>query len=524
MRLISLLCGLTLLLAGCAASHGDATLAPYHHQPTVLQWGVVGLSDVPTLDPALASDPASISVASLVYGGLVRLDSHMRVQPDGATHWKITHGGTVYTFSLRHNLRFPDGRRVTAHDFAAALDRALGSEGSVGTASFYLGLITQHSAIHNGETRTSRGIAVLNPTTLRITLEHPAAHFLAELAFPASYVPDPTILARYGASWTDHAAGFGPFVVQTWRHGRYLTLVRNPHYYGKTPPFRRISLHFYQGQTSAMAAYRAGRLDLVSGLQAGQNLAHSPTGVRTTPALALDYLAFNTTRLPFQRVDVRRAFAAVNVSKLVSATMRGAAFPAHGFMPPAFNISSRGPSRVRQGSAYLARAHYPGGKSFPHISLITPRDPYVFALAHRLADAWQSSLGVDVTVHQLNSSNYATVLNAHAFDLALVRWGADYPDPQDFLGTQLGSSSYNVTGWSTPAYDHLLNLADSYDPADSRRISLFRAAAKIASDQLPIVPLDEPTLTAVIRPDLRGVQLTPLGTIAGDWTRVRFTS
>jgi ABC-type oligopeptide transport system substrate-binding subunit len=116
------------------------------------------------------------------------------------------------------------------------------------------------------------------------------------------------------------------------------------------------------------------------------------------------------------------------------------------------------------------------------------------------------------------------VLNARAFDLAIVRWGADYPDPQNFLATQLGSSTDNITGWVRTKYDKVVTLADSYRPTDPRRIALFRQAADLAALKLAILPLDEPAQSALISPDLANVELTPLGTITGVWTRAVFAS
>src|SRR5579875_1712950 len=130
-----ILLSLLLLLAGCA------TTAAQHPHSQVLNWGIAGVTDVPTLDPALVSDPTSISVASLVYGGLVGLDSRLQVVPDGASRWQVSPNGRVYTFFIRHHLRFANGRPVTASDFAAALERALGPEGASGTGTFYLNLI-----------------------------------------------------------------------------------------------------------------------------------------------------------------------------------------------------------------------------------------------------------------------------------------------------------------------------------------------------------------------------------------------
>lgn len=516
---VSLLALLLVLLAGCAASAGNAS--GIRHNRNTLEWDVVGVSDVPTLDPALVSDPTSISVASLVYGGLVRLDSQLRVRPDGAASWSISPDGTVYTFHLRRHLRFASGRAVTAADFARALRRALGPAGSAGAASFYLGAIAHHSAIAQGETRTTRGIQVIDPKTLRITLSHPSAHFLAQLAYPTSYVPDPATIARYGQNWTDHAAGFGPYSVLQWNHTASLTLVPNRYYWGGKPAFRRILITF-AGESQAIAAYRRGDVDIVSGLPAGESFPTGAGGVVRVPGLALDYLAFNTNRLPFSRLNARRAFAAAWKPSFVHQALGAAGFPAHAILPPGFGLSSPVWTPKFSPAAYLRRAHYSSGNDFPPIVLVVPRDPGINAMAQALAAAWQTRLNVNVQVRQLDPSIFDSTLASHRYDIAIVRWGADYADAQDFLGTQLGSSADNITGWTTRAYDGYLFLANSYQPQDSRRAALLARAAGLAAQKSPLVPLDEPAQTAIIRPSLRHVMLTALGTISGDWPAASF--
>jgi len=517
MRPLLLLFVLALVVAGCTSSASGAHRA----RPTVLRWGLVGLTDVPTLDPALASDATSISLSSLVYGGLVRLDGRLRVRPDGAKRWTISRDGRVYTFFLRPNLRFADGNAVRASDFAAALRRSLGSDGSLGTASPYLDLIARPPAKAHAASSTP-AVRVVNATTLRISLIRPAAHFLAELAFPASYVPELRLIDEYGSHWTDHAAGFGPFSVLSWRHSRYLILQRNPYYYGNKPALKRIVVRFYPQSAIAISAYQGGALDLVSGLQAGETVSTKPAGIRRVPALALDYLAFNTARLPFYRLHARQAFATVWTPRLAAQAMGDAAFPATGFLPSAFGVPVAPWHATVRGQTFLAQARYPRGKGFPPIALVVPQDPRVDALARALQSAWHTALGLDLIVRQLNPSDYSRILDAHAFDVAIVRWGADYPDPQDFLGTQLGSSADNVTGWTRRSYDAAIRLADSYAPTDPRRIALFQQAARLAVRKVPILPLDEPAQTAIISPDLADVEITPLGTISGAWARVHF--
>src|SRR5947209_9509806 len=240
MRSFLLLCVLLVAVAGCTSTAAQPITPVHQHSATSLQWGIVGISDVSTLDPTLVSDPTSFGVASLIYGGLVRLDPQLHIEPNGATHWTISPDGKTYTFTLRRRLRFASGTPVTATDVVTALDAAVGTGGVASTASTYLDLIA----------RGKRGvpeIRALSPSRLQITLVRPAAHFLAELAFPLSFVPDPSLQRRYGSAWTDHAAGFGPYRVALWRHSKYLKLVRNPLYYGPLPSLKTVTIRFYSG-------------------------------------------------------------------------------------------------------------------------------------------------------------------------------------------------------------------------------------------------------------------------------------
>lgn len=518
MRILAFLAVLALALSGCASKTAvSGTQAPAGS----LQWGIVDLPDVPTLDPAQASDTTSLSAVSLIFGGLVRLDGRLGVRPDGASRWTISRGGTVYTFTIRPNLRFADGTRVTASDFAAALQRALGPQGSGGSGSFYLGLISRQTIGKPGHQQVVRSVTAVDARTLRITLSRPAAHFLSELAFPVSYVPEPSVQLRYGAAWTDHAAGFGPYVVKDWQHGSFLTLTRNRYYYAGEPRLKTITFRFY-GDRGALTAYGNGAIDLASGFQPGQELPSRPAGATSVPALALDYLAFNATRPPFARADARRAFAAVATPELVSRAMGRAAFPARKFLPPALSPSLPLRRPTENPAVYLSHAGYNRASGFPTVTLIMPRDPYVYRLAQALQRAWQHDLGVSVTLRQLNPSNYSTVVNARAFDVALVRWGGDYADPEDFLGRQLGATSANITGWSPPGYVRAVTLADSYAPTDPRRLSLYRSAVRLAEGDVPIFPLDAPAVNALIRPGLSGVSLTPMGMVVGNWATAGF--
>src|SRR5437870_1817963 len=77
-----------------------------------------------TMDPALASDAGSAEYIVEIFGGLVTLDQNLKIVPDLAESWDVTNDGKTYTFKIRKNAKFHDGRAVTADDVKYSLDRA----------------------------------------------------------------------------------------------------------------------------------------------------------------------------------------------------------------------------------------------------------------------------------------------------------------------------------------------------------------------------------------------------------------
>ena len=124
---IVLLCGLP--LAGCRAQDipAETSATPVTTgQPSVKQGGVLKLYgiDPMTLDPAVSGDMTSHTYIAQIFSGLVKLSDDLEPAPDIAEGWETTADGRTYTFSLRRDVTFHDGRPVTAGDFKYSLERA----------------------------------------------------------------------------------------------------------------------------------------------------------------------------------------------------------------------------------------------------------------------------------------------------------------------------------------------------------------------------------------------------------------
>ncbi|MCH7746225.1 MAG: hypothetical protein IIC84_09145, partial [Chloroflexi bacterium] len=159
-------------------------------------------ADPPTLDPHLTSDTTSAGIVVEIFSGLVVLNTDLQLVPDLAERWEISEDGLVYTFFIRPEAKFHDGKKVTANDFKWSLERAADPKTASPVADTYLNDIVGVAAYIDGQASEITGVQVIDDLTLQITIDAPKAYFLAKLTYPTAYVLDRENVEAGGRSWT----------------------------------------------------------------------------------------------------------------------------------------------------------------------------------------------------------------------------------------------------------------------------------------------------------------------------------
>ncbi|MEE9520199.1 MAG: ABC transporter substrate-binding protein, partial [Dehalococcoidales bacterium] len=182
-----------------------------------------------TLDPAVSSEMTSHEYIMQLFGGLVRLGDDLEPVPDIAQRYEVSDDGTTYTFYLRDDVRFHDGREVKAEDVKYSWERACDPETESQTAPVYLGDIVGVSEMSAGESEELRGVRVIDDYTLQVTIDEPKSYFLSKLSYPTAFVVD-RANAQSGREWWRHPNGTGPFKLGQWEEESLLVLERNELY------------------------------------------------------------------------------------------------------------------------------------------------------------------------------------------------------------------------------------------------------------------------------------------------------
>ncbi|QBD83642.1 peptide ABC transporter substrate-binding protein [Ktedonosporobacter rubrisoli] len=533
---ISLISITLLLLAGCSGSNtataGNNTASssskstPASKQ--VLTFPNVGTTDIGFLDPAQGPDANSLLAVNMLFSGLVRSDINLNIVPDQAT-WQISPDGKTYTFTLKPDISFSDGTHVTAQTYIYTWTRALLPATNSPVANFFEGAIAGANDVSSGKARTLAGVKALDDHTLQVSLIKPTPYFLEELANPIFFPLNQQVIEQYGTkNWTQHAAGAaigtGPWMIKDWDHNVKMVLVPNPHYYGAKSKLTEINMTFVNDKSTAFKAYRAGQYDFVWNLDASdQPAAKSMPGFIRKPLLQTDLLFFDNTKPPFNNTAMRQAFAyATDRNTLVHSIFKDTVMPAPTIIPPGmpgYQPNYAGlPYNPSKAKALLLSV-YPDVTKVPTITFSYPSSQVSPDEASALQQMWQSALGIQVKMRSVELTAYNDETLKHQVQFGFTQWGADFPDPFDWLALNLSSTAPNNNGeWHNQDFDKLIAQAEK-ETGDAR-LALYNQAEQIAISDVGWLPIDHQAIAAVIPTWVHGVTLNGNGLYFGDWSEV----
>jgi len=481
-------------------------------------------ADPPTLDPHLTGDTTSAGVVVEIFSGLVALNTDLELVPDIAESWDISGMGEVYTFRIRDDVTFHNGRKVTAADFKWSLERAASPKLASHLAETYLNDIVGATEYIDGEADSIKGITVIDDKTLQITVDAPKAYFLAKLTYPTAYVLDRETVEGGGRNWwvTD-PVGTGPFKMSEYSIGERITLERFGGYYrDPQPQLDTIQLNLAGGQ--AMAMYENDEIDVTGvGLFDLERVLDpkEPLNKELTvapPGFSVSYIGMNVAQPPFDDVNFRRALNhAIDKELIAKEVLAELVKPAYSILPPGFpgyTPEIKGltfdPEKARE---YLEASKYSDVESRPRIVVTVPGTGGTIGLdLEVIIEMWKQELGVEVEIQQVEWATYLEDLDNRKFQAyAGLGWSADYPDPQDFLDILFHrDSGMNHGNYANSEVDSLLEDARVIqDPI--KRVELYQQAEQMIVDDAAWVPTwFTGEQYALVKPHVIGYRLTPM--------------
>lgn len=481
------------LLAACGSSGSSGN-------KDLVKWALSGT--VASVDTLTLGDNTIKPVLFSVLEGLMKVDPNGKLQPHLAEKWEQPDPLTnVYT--LRKGVKFSDGTPLTVDDVVYSFQRQLDPKIASPNA-YVLGTITSCEATGD------------NQVTIKQSAPSAQANFAA--ASVAGLIVSKAFAEKQGKKLgTPNGLniGTGPYAIDSFTSGKQIVLTRNEKYWGDKPPVSRQELQMFADDQSRQVAMRTGTVE--ASIQFPLAQAKQWEGIKDVkaeyvPFHRMQYLSFDLTQPPWNDINVRRAVGyAVDRAGIVKSVLSG-----HGQV---FKVISAPlqwealvPGQVDQVLADVPPYEYDPEKAKAEIAK-SPQfakgfkapmiaDQTITLTAQVVAENLRE-IGIEIQIDDLPTNDfYARLLPHKNLGLAMIVFGADYPDPDNFMTALADSANakpnyYNTAHYKNPKVDKLfeqeaaLGGEVSKDPTsvNKQRADLLAQAAVMLGNDLPYLPL-----------------------------------
>ncbi len=470
-----------------------------------------------SFDPAKWAGSADSFIGD-IFSGLVRLDTSLQPIPDLARDWDISEDGTVYTFHLREGVKFHDGKPFTARDVVYSWEHALKPETGSHTALTYLGDIVGAQEYAAGEADTISGVRIIDDYTLEVTLDGSRVYFLLKLSYPVSWIVD----AKNVTIIDQKPNGTGPFRFVQHDENEVLILERNANYY--LHPVALEYVVYLLTPAASMQFYETGDIDIAPISKEYLSRAEDPDdplygNVHEASRLCTTYLAFNSSKPPFDDPAVRRAFAqAIDKDWYNELFLDGEGIIADGLFPPGLPGYNPDVSPLAYdadaAARSLAESSYGSADALPPIKLTTvTTGGEVSQEVNIFIESWRDVLGVSVGIDAVDVDNYQDMIYSGNYE-NMVFWGwcADCADPENFADILFHTGgAQNISQYSNPDVDALLDQARTIQSVDER-MALYQEIEQMLIDDAAAAFLTHSEAYYIVtREGLMGYQSAPIG-------------
>jgi len=433
-----------------------------------------------------------------------------KLEPELAESWQMAADGMSVTFKLRANARFHDGTPVTAKDVKWSFDRAV-SVGGFPTFQMAAGSLSKPEQFE-----------VVDDLTFRVKFLQKDKLSMPDLAVPVPSIFNSELVKKHvtaqdpwGLNWTrNNTAGGGAYRVESWKPGQEIIYVRNDSWVsGPMPKLRRIVQRDVPNAGNRRALLVKGDIDITYDLPPKDfsELSAETSAVKVTSMPienSMFYLGMNVTKPPFNNPKVRQAVAWVlPYDKLFDNAIYKRAAKLYGGSSKVASIAWPQPTGyatdVAKARALLAEAGYANGFettiSFD-LGGATIGEPMTVLIQESLA-----SIGIKAQINKIPGATWRAALLKKDMPMIVNRFGGwlDYPEYFFFWCYHSQDAVFNTMSYKNPALDKLITTAQF---ANER--SVYEGAVKemiqIAYDEVPRVPLLQPTMDVAMRREIQG--------------------
>lgn len=510
-----LICGVITVFAGCSRTNGTPTI---NRDALTVDLG----ADVATLDPQMSEDSQSHRVILDLFEGLTTTDQKNQVIPGLAESWTISEDQKTYVFNLRPNIKFSNGKPITANDVVFSYQRLVSPKVASPYNHLLTNVVNANDIIAGKKPLDTLGVKALNKTTIEITLDHPDASFLDIVSLWNLDIVSKENVTKFGNAWTSpkNIVTSGAYKLDERVVKGYILESKNPYYYDESHvTIKRIKFMPNEDNNSSLNQYKSGDLDITYSLPIDQyKTIKNAFGnqLHTVTLEGIYYYDLNMMSPLFKNnLKLRKALSmAVDRGVLVRDILGQGQVPLYSY---ATNTVEDGKysgldydwaktprsNQLAEAKELFAEAGY--SESNPLVITISYNNNDLHKkVSLAIGAMWQRVFGFKSVRIDLKNQEWKTFLQTRHtgnYDIARDAWIADYNSVDSYTTIFKCNGPQNNSHYCNPRYDELLQLATAESDL-KEKYRLNREALKVAMNDYPIIPLYQYTYFRLINPKI----------------------
>lgn len=494
-------------------------------------------TDFTSLDPHHASDAPSFDALYHIRSGLVTLDETGEIIPDMAESMpEVDDSQTIYTFTLRDDIKWSNGDPVTAQDFVFAWRRAVNPD----TAAEY-GFIFESARIKNASeimfNENSNlygkveelGIEAVDERTLKVTLEKPTPYFVSLMSFPPFYPLNEKFVKEQGedfATGHENMLSNGPFILTEWKIGEGWTFEKNPDYWNADKiKMEKINYSVVKDTATAVNLYLTDQIDFTKlSSQFINQFENSNEFNKGELTADIKFIRLNQKHEALANENIRKAiYNAIDREQLVNDLLKNGASPAYYVVPKDFAFGPDGEDfrsafeninkkSLDEALKYWNKGLEELGTKEVELDLMIHESTLEESIATFLKGQLEENLpGLTVNIDIQTYNNHLKLEGEREYDMSYWGWLPDFRDPITYLDIWVTDGPFNRTGYSNPEYDALIEEANNLGDEPEKRWEILQEAEKILLEDAAIVPTYQNADAYVKKPYVNNLILRSYG-------------
>lgn len=487
--------------------------------------------ELQSIDPAINDETYGFIYINHAFEGLLTKDINGKIVGGSSDKWEISEDKLKYTFRIREDAKWSDGKKLTADDFVYSYRRVVDPK-TASPIAYLMYYIKNAKNINMGKKQIDTlGVTAIDENTLTIELENPTLYFEDILASGGCYVPvREDIINKYGDDWTwnpESYIGNGAYKMTERKPDELIAFELNTNYWDyKNQVAKKINFVLIADEYISLNAVRTGDVDF--------SINAPPIGeieslikenlMAVSDIIGVYYLDLNNKDKTLSDKRVRKALSlAIDRNYIVSNIGHGKLIAAESFVPPVvkgveksfreessnFIIANNYSNNIIEAKKLLAEAGYPNGENFPILEVKVSSGFYTTVL-EAIQDMWKNNLNINVVVRTEESKITLPFRQSGKYQIARTSWTGDYNDPLTMLQIMTSESDINYSSFSNERYDYLINFATT-STNEKDRMEALKEAEAILFEEMPIIPFIYRTDFLVVNPKLKNYIDDPLG-------------